>query len=81
MPRLFNRVLTFHVEGEIYDTKTLPESIIKGYNFVSKDYHDGKDHFFMECTHNDHRGRITKMTRLPKIHKWKTPDTEFFLAM
>lgn len=81
MPRLFNRVLTFHVEGEIYDTSTSAEDIIKNYTFVFKDYNDGKDHFFLDCYHNDNRGCITKLTRLPKIHKWKKPDTEFFLAL
>jgi hypothetical protein len=81
MPRLFNRVITFHVQGEIYDTTTKPEDIIKNYTFCFRDYSDGKDHIFLECTHNDVRGRITKMTRLPKIHKWKKPDTEFFLNL
>lgn len=81
MPRLFNRVLTFHVQGEIYDTTTTPEDIIKNYTFAFKDYSDGKDHLFLECTHHDTRGRITNLTRLPKIHKWKKPDTEFFLAL
>ncbi len=81
MPRLFNRVLTFHVQGEIYDMNTSAEDIIRNYTFAFKDYGDGKDHFFLECTHKDNRGRITKLTRLPKIHRWKKPDTEFFLAM
>lgn len=81
MPRLFNRVLTFHVEGEIYDHDTSPESIIKNYTFSFKDYGDGKDHFFIEGVHQDNRGRITKVTKLPKIHRWKKPDTEFFLNL
>lgn len=81
MPRLFNRVLTFHVQGEIYDTSTSAESIIKNYNFAFKDYGDGKDHFFLECSHKDNRGRITNMIKLPKIHKWKKPDTDFFLTL
>ena len=81
MPRLFNRVLTFHVEGEIYDHETSPESIIKNYTFAFHDYGDGKDHFFIEGYHKDNRGRITKVTKLPKIHRWKQPDTEFFLNL
>jgi hypothetical protein len=81
MPRLFHRVLTFHVQGEIYDSKTSPESIINNYTFSFKDYNDGKDHFFIEASHNDKRGRIINLTRLPKIHRWKTSDTEFFLKM
>jgi hypothetical protein len=81
MPRLFTRVLTFKVEGEIYDTNTTPESIIRNYTFAFKDYNDCRDHCFMEITHHDTRGRITQITRLPNIHKWKKPDTEFFLKL
>lgn len=81
MPRLFNRVLTFHVQGEIYDMRTSAEDIIRNYTFAFKDYGDCDDHFFLECTHKDNRGKITNLTRLPKIHKWKKPDTEFFLTM
>lgn len=79
MPRIFNRVLTFHVEGEIYDTKTKAEDIIKNYDWVFKSDGDGKSALY--GYHKDSRGCITKMTRLPRIHKWKTPDTEFFLKM
>lgn len=81
MPRIFNRVITFHIEGEIYDHETTPEEIIKNYTWSFKDYSDGKDHFFIEATHKDTRGRIIKATKLPKIHRWKKPDTEFFLKM
>lgn len=80
MPRLFNRVLTFHVKGEIYDTKeTTPESIIRNYNWSFRDNNDGSIHIVGH--HKDNRGRISKMIKLPKIHKWKTPDTEFFLKL
>lgn len=81
MPRLFTRVITFKVEGEIYDTETKAEDIIKNYTFNFKDYGDGKDRFFIESYHKDSRGRITKLTKLPKIHRWKKPDTEMFLVM
>lgn len=80
MPRLFNRVLTFHVQGEIYDTQeTTPESIIRNYNWSFRDNSDGTIHVIGR--HKDSRGRISKMIKLPKIHKWKTPDTEFFLKL
>jgi hypothetical protein len=79
MPRLFTRVLTFKVEGEIYDNETRAEDIIKNYNWNYKDYGDGRDRFFIETSHNDLRGRILKVTRLPQIYKWKKPDTEFFI--
>lgn len=81
MPRLFNRIITFKVEGEIYDLHTKAEDIIKNYTFCFKDLMDGRDHFFIEGSHKDNRGRIIKMTRLPKIHRWKKPDTEFFLKL
>jgi hypothetical protein len=81
MPRLFTRVLTFKVEGEIYDTETPAEDIIKNYNWSFSDYSNGRDSFFIEASHKDNRGRITKMIKLPKIIKWKIPDTEFFLQL
>lgn len=79
MSRQFNRVITFHVEGEIDDKKTSPESIIKNYEWSFEYNEDGNIQIF--GFHKDNRGRITNMTRLPKIHKWKTSDTEFFLNM
>lgn len=79
MPRLFTRVITFKVEGEIYDNETKPESIIKNYNWSFEDNMDGNIQIFAH--HKDNRGRITKMTKLPLIHRWKKPDTEFFLKL
>lgn len=79
MPRIFNRVITFHVEGEIYDSHTTAEDIIKNYLFEFRDYCDGRDHFFIEGSHKDVRGRITKATKLPKIHRYRVPDTELFM--
>lgn len=81
MPRIFTRILTFKVEGEIYNHETRPEDIIKNYSWSFNDYSNGKDKFFIEATHQDTRGRITKMTKLPKVHRWKKPDTEFFLKL
>lgn len=79
MPRLFNRIITFRVQGEIYDSETRPEDIIRNYSWNFRDYGDGKDRFYIESEHKDYRGRITKVTKLPKIHPYKKPDTEFFL--
>lgn len=80
MSRTFNRVITFRIEGEIYDSKdTTPESIIRNYNWTFRHNDDGTIN--VTGRHKDHRGKITKMIKLPKIHKWKTPDTEFFLKM
>lgn len=81
MSRIFNRVLSFRVEGEIYDTKeTTPESIIKNYIWSFK-YNDEDGNIEVIGHHRDHRGRITKIVKLPKIDKWKTPDTEAFIKM
>ena len=79
MPRLFNRVVSFRVEGEIYDNDTQAEDIIRNYTFNFKDYNEGSDKSFVIMDHKDHRGRIMNMTRLPKIGKWKKPDTEYFV--
>lgn len=79
MPRFFNKVLTFHVEGEIYDTTTKPESILKNYLWTFEDNEDGNIQLFAH--HKDNRGRITNVTKLPKILPWKKPDTEMFVKM
>ncbi len=79
MSRIFNRILTFHVVGEIYDNETKPEDIIKNYNWSFDDNVDGNIQIFGH--HKDNRGRITNMIKLPKIHKWKKPDTEMFLKL
>lgn len=72
--------LSIHVEGEIYDSKdTTPESIIRNYNWSFKHSEDGS--ITITGRHKDNRGRINKMIMLPKIHRYKKPDTEFFLKM
>jgi hypothetical protein len=79
MPRLFHRILSFAVEGEIYDQETKPEDIIKNYLFRFKDYNDGRDKSFLELEHKDVRGRIVKFSSRPKVSKARKPDTEFFV--
>jgi len=79
MPRIFHRILSFEVEGEIYDTETQPEDIIKNYDFKFKDYNDGRDKSFLVMDHKDHRGKIVKINNRPKISKAKKPDSEFFV--
>lgn len=79
MSRIFNRIIMFHVIGEIYDNETKPEDIIRGYDWSFEDSMDGNVQIFGH--HKDNRGVITKMIKLPKIHRWKTPDTEFFLKL
>lgn len=79
MPRTFNRVINFHVKGEIYaDHETTPESIIRNYNWSQKDV-EGDIHLIGR--HKDSRGRINKMIPLPKIHLWKQPESELFLNL
>ena len=79
MPRLFNRISTVHIQGEIYDRETTPESIIRNYNWSFKNNLDGN--IQITAHHKDNRGRIIKAIKFPKIHRWKKPDTEFFLNL
>lgn len=81
MPRVFHRIISFEVEGEIYDNSTTPEDIIKNYNWHFKGFQDnhGEDKCFLESSHRDHRGRLVKFSNRPKITKAKKPDTEYFV--
>ena len=80
MPRYFNRVVNFSVRGEIYDTKdTTAESIIRNYNWTC--HETDNNEIVITGKHKDHRGRITKMVKLPRIYKPKKPDTELFLNL
>lgn len=75
MAKLFNRIIEFHVEGEIYDNETNPESILNNYNWSFEDNMDGNIQLFAH--HKDKRGRITKINKLSKIKPWKKPDSKF----
>lgn len=79
MPRVFHRILSFEVEGELYDNDTQPEDIIKNYDFKFKDYNDGRDKSFLVMDHKDSRGKIVKFNNRPSIKKAKKPDSEFFV--
>lgn len=79
MPRLFNRILSFEIQGEIYDNETKPEDIIKNYDFHFKDYNDIGSHCYLTIEHKDHRGRITRISNRPRVEKAKKPDTEYLL--
>jgi major membrane immunogen (membrane-anchored lipoprotein) len=80
MPRVFNRTLTFSIEGEIYDSDTKPEDIIKNYDFRFKDYDESGSKSFVSLEHKDRRGKITKISNRPKIGKTKKPDTEYYIV-
>jgi hypothetical protein len=81
MPRVFHRILSFEIGGEIYDQTTKPEDIIKNYEWRFKGFNDahGDDKCFLEASHRDHRGRIISFNNRPRISKAKKPDTEFFI--
>ena len=81
MPRIFHRIISFEVEGEIYDHSTKPEDIIKNYDWHFKGFNDGHgdDKCFLEASHRDHRGRITRLTKRPRIQKTEKADTEYFV--
>jgi hypothetical protein len=80
MPRVFTRLITVRVEGEIYDTETKPEDILKNYEWRCHENLSDPKGFDIVGKHKDHRGKITKAIVLPNIRKDnKKPDTEFFL--
>ena len=80
MPKIFHRIISFEIEGEIYDSSTTPEDIIKSYEWRFANFHDNyDDRCFLEAAHTDHRGRITKLTRKSKITKTDKADTEYFV--
>lgn len=79
MPKIFDKVINFHIQGEIYDDDhTNPESIINNYTWTQKDI-EGEIHIIGR--HKDHRGRITNMVKLPKIHPWIKKDDELFVKL
>ena len=79
MPRLFDRVITFHVQGEIYnDNDATPESIINGYTWFPKDVNS---EIHLIGRHKDKNGRINKMVKLPAVHEYHQSDSELFLQL
>jgi hypothetical protein len=69
MPKIFDNVLSFHVQGEIYDDENAsPESIISNYSWTQKDI-------------EDNRGRINKMVKLSKVKPWIKPKSELFVQL
>jgi hypothetical protein len=80
MPKLFKRIISFEVEGELYDDKIQPEEIIKSYTWRFKGYHDmhGEDKCFLEASHGHPRGQITKLSFKSITKKPSTLQTEIF---
>ena len=79
MPQIFDKVLTFHVQGEIYDDNNIsPESIISNYSWTQKDI-EGEIHLIGR--HKDKRGRINKMVKLSKVKPWIKPKSDMFVKL
>jgi hypothetical protein len=79
MSKTFHRIISFEVEGEIYDHSTSPEDILKSYDWHFKGFHDNhEDKCFLESSHDNSHGRITKVVRKNKIGKTDRADTETF---
>ena len=79
MPQIFDNVISFHVQGEIYNDKiATPESIINNYEWVQKDI-DGEIH--LVGRHKDSRGRINKMVKLSKVKPWIKPQSDLFVKL
>lgn len=80
MPKLFTRILTLRVQGEIYDTNTKPEEILRNYDWRCHENPIDSNEYEVIGKHKDQRGRITSVTMLPYIRKdSKKPDSEYFL--
>ncbi len=77
MSKLFDRIITFHVTGEIDDSNVSAEDVINSYDWTCEDSMDGNIQIFAH--HNDSKGRITQVVKLPKIHLLKSSDAELFL--
>lgn len=77
MSKIFNKRVEFHVEGEIYNDKdkTTPESIINSYTWTFSSDEGGN--LTISGHHKDHRGSITKMTKLSGIKNWRRPLRQF----
>jgi hypothetical protein len=76
MHKTFSRIISFEIQGEIYDEYTSPENIINSYDWRFKGFHDNhEDKCFLESSHDDSRGRITNMTKKLEIKKTDKPDT------
>lgn len=80
MPKIFNRVLCFRVQGEIYDPETSAEDILRNYNWGFRGDCERCKIFLVGNNSPDTRGYITNIIPLGHIKKWKKPDTEYFLV-
>jgi hypothetical protein len=79
MSQIFDKVISFHVQGEIYNDKiATPESIINNYEWEQKDV-DGQIH--LVGRHKDSRGRINKMVKLSKVKPWIKPQSDLFVKL
>jgi hypothetical protein len=79
MAKIFDRVVKFHVQGEIYgDDNVDPNSVINNYTWTQKDV-EGEIHIIGR--HKDNRGRINKMVKLSKVSPWLRPKGELFVQL
>jgi|688.fasta_scaffold151852_6 hypothetical protein len=74
MPRSFSKIIEFRIDGEIYDDKTKPESILNNYDWTFEDSMDGNIQIFAH--HKDDRGQITNMTKIGVYKPYYKSDTE-----
>ncbi len=79
MPQIFDKVISFHVQGEIYNDKiATPENIINNYVWEQKDV-DGQ--IYLVGRHKDNKGRINKMVKLSKVKPWIKPQSDLFVKL
>jgi hypothetical protein len=77
MPRLFHRIISFEIEGEIYDNSSKAEDIIQHYEW--KVQHDDTNLVITASTKNKN-GRIVNLTRIPKTFKSRKVDTNYYIV-
>lgn len=77
MPRLFHRIISFEVEGEIYNNSSKPENIIRNYEW--KIHQTPNDELVITAYSKEKNGRIVKLTKIPKIFKSRKVDTNYYI--
>lgn len=76
MPKTFKRIISFEIEGEIYDNSTSAESILRNYNWNCK---SENNHISVTGNHKDKRGRITSIIKKGRITKSNQSDSDYFI--
>jgi hypothetical protein len=77
MPRLFHRIISFEVEGEIYDNSSRAEDIIKNYDWRVQHLNDN---LVITAHSREKNGRIVNLTKIPKVFRSRKVDTNYYIV-